>query len=348
MKKIYALTDYKNHFGSKWKASPYRSGYDKSLLKKYFNKYDFEIEFVQYKNITFNDDIWKNKVVIYTSSEEIGLNYKSYIEDIVLGIENSGAHVIPGYSFFRANNNKVCMEILRDQLLGDELSGNRSKIYGTFEELKEDLSQNKINYPCVIKKAAGAMSRGVFIANSEKALEKYAKKISRIPNYFAELKEILRKLKHKDYKAESKYQNKFIIQPFIPNLRNDWKVLVYGDHYYILNRGIKENDFRASGSHYNYKAGSKSEFPIHMLDMVEKIFKKLDVPHLSLDFAYDGEKSYVHEIQAVHFGTSTICFSDDYYTKRNGNWIVEKKQFDQEEEYVWGLVKYFEDHQELF
>lgn len=347
MKKIYALTDYKNHFGSKWKAKPYRSDYDKSLLKKYFNKYGYKIEFINFKDVNFKDK-WNKRILIYTSSEEVGLNYKSYIEDIVLGLERSGAYVIPGFDFLRANNNKVCMEILRDRLLGDELSGNRSKIYGTFEELKEDLSQNKINYPCVIKKSSGAMSRGVFLANSEKELEKYAKKISRSPNYLSELKEIVRRYKYKGYKRESKFQNKFIIQPFIPNLRNDWKVLVYGDHYYILNRGIKENDFRASGSHYNYKAGSKSEFPIHMLDMVEKIFKKLDVPHLSLDFAYDGEKSYVHEIQAVHFGTSTICFSDDYYTKRNGNWIVEKKQFDQEEEYVWGIVNYLEKQQNPF
>ena len=63
MKKIYALTDYKNHFGSKWKANPYRSGYDKELLKKYFHKYGFDLEFFQLSNVDFRDNFWKNKPV---------------------------------------------------------------------------------------------------------------------------------------------------------------------------------------------------------------------------------------------------------------------------------------------
>ena len=36
MNKIYILTDYKNIFGSKHNATPYRSGMNKKLLKKYF------------------------------------------------------------------------------------------------------------------------------------------------------------------------------------------------------------------------------------------------------------------------------------------------------------------------
>ncbi len=347
MNKIYALTDYKNHFGNKWNDHPYRSGFDKPLLKKYFEKYNYKIEFLQFKDVEFNKSLWERKVVIYTSSEEIGLNYKNFIEDIVLGLEHIGAIVIPGFDFLRANNNKVYMEILKDQMLGEELSGNRSKYYGTLDELNDDIKKEKISFPSVIKTAAGAMSRGVFLAKNNEELMKYAKIISRSAHYIHELKEIAKKHKHPGYKMESKYQNKFIIQPFIHNLKNDWKILVYGDHYYILNRGIKSNDFRASGSHYNYKAGSKSEFPEYLLDNVEMIYNKLDVPHISLDFAYDGEKTYVHELQAIHFGTSTIEFCQDYYTKKNNQWVTKPKQLDQEEEYVWGLVKYLEKHPEF-
>ena len=349
MTKIYALTDYKNQFGSKWKSHPYRSGFDKTLLSKYFEKYGYEVEFIQLKDVEFEKSFWEGRVAIYTSSEDVGLNYKSYIEDIVFGLERLGAKVVPAYDFLRANNNKIYMEILREQLLGEKLSGNKSSYYGTLEELMVDVENEKIAYPCVIKKSAGAMSRGVFLAKNKMELIKYAKAISRSPHYLAELKELVRKKKHDGYKAESKYQHKFIIQPFIPKLKNDWKILVYGDHYYILKRGIKSNDFRASGSHHNYKAGSQSEFPVDLLDDVEQIYNKLDIPHLSLDFAYDGSSHYVHEIQAVHFGTSTIELCEDYFTKDSNNkWIAEKKQFDQEEEYVRGLVKYFERHPELF
>lgn len=339
MKKIYALTDYHNNFSSKWKAKPYRSGYDKKLLIKYFIKYGYEIEFIKFQNVEFIPK-WKNRIVIYTSSEEVGLHYESYIEDVILGLEKVGANVLPRFDFLRANNNKVYMEILREQLLCDDFKLDKSLIFGTFEELNNAILNNEIDFPCVIKPASGAMSRGVELAKKSKELLLYAKGSSRTKHFKSEIKEALRSFKHKGYQQESKYQNKFIIQKFIPNLKNDWKVLVYGDHYYILNRGIKKNDFRASGSHCNYKAGSKSEFPLHQLDFIEKIYNKLDIPHLSLDFAFDGKKGYVIEFQAIHFGTSTLEFCDNYYIKRDGKWIVEKQEFDQEEEYVWGIVHY--------
>jgi len=346
MNKIIALTDYKNNFGSKYKAQPYRSGFDKELIKTNFNKRGYEVEFIRMKEVDFNDD-WKNKIVIYTSSEEIGLNYKSFIEDVVFGLERAGAFIIPRYDLLRAHSNKVYMEILRERLLGEKVSGNKSLLYGTLEELIIDIKREKIKYPCVIKASAGAMSRGVFLANNNNELEKSARKLSRSPHYISELKDILRSKKHNGYQMVSKYQNKFIIQKFIPELKNDWKVLVYGNRYYVLNRGIKQNDFRASGSHYNYRAGSKSGITELMLDSIKVIFEKLDVPHLSLDFAFDGKSNIIHEFQAIYFGTSTIDFSDDLFVFENGRWEIQKKKLNLEEEYVWGVVKYLEKHPEL-
>lgn len=348
MRKIYALTDYKGYFGSKWGANPYRSGFDKNLLKVYFNKYGYQIDFIPFKDVTFKSNLWKDNVVLYTSSEDIGLFYKSYIEDIVLGLENVGAYILPRFDFLRANNNKVYMETMRDRILGNDLSGNTSKFYGTFEELFQDIQLDNIHFPCVIKKAEGALSRGVWLINNKKELFKYAKIISRSPQFLSEIKDYVRSLRHTNYKPESRFRNKFIVQQYIPGLKNDWKVLIYGYHYYILNRGIRKNDFRASGSHYNYKGGINSQFPMHMLDMVEKVYKSFNIPHLSLDFAYDGQRGYIHEFQAVYFGTSTTLYCDEYFIKKNGDWITEKKVFDQEEDYVWGLVKYFENHPELF
>ncbi|MCD4664182.1 MAG: hypothetical protein K8R68_02855, partial [Bacteroidales bacterium] len=251
-----------------------------------------------------------------------------------------GAIVLPRFELLRANNNKVYMEIIRESQLCSEFELEKSKIYGTQDELKISIKNDKIEYPCVIKPASGAMSRGVKLVKDSYELLKYARKISRTNHFKSEIKEKLRAFKHAGYQRESKYQNKFIIQKFIPNLKNDWKILVYGNHYYILNRGIKDNDFRASGSHHNYKAGSKSEFPVQMLDFVEKIYNKLDIPHLSLDFAYDSKRGYLIEFQAIHFGTSTLEFCEDYYIKKNDKWLVEKQKFDQEEEYVWSLVHY--------
>jgi len=45
MKKIIALTDYKNIFSSKHNANPYRNGMDKKLLEKYFKENGYKIIF---------------------------------------------------------------------------------------------------------------------------------------------------------------------------------------------------------------------------------------------------------------------------------------------------------------
>lgn len=346
MNKIYALTDYKGYFGSKWKAIPYRSGFNQQDLRTIFNKFHLEVEFIRYQDVIFSKS-WENKIVIYTSSEEAGFYYKSFIEDVVLGLERAGAILLPGFDFLRANNNKVYMEILREQLLDERFEGNVSKGYGTLDELLIDLKKNKIDFPCVIKKAAGAMSRGVFLAKTENELIHNAKKISKTSNLRIVIKELIRAKKHSGYKVESKYQKKFIIQKFIPDLKNDWKILIFGNHYYVLNRGIKQNDFRASGSHYNYKAGSGAELPVNLLDSVRRLYEKLDVPHLSVDFAFDGDNVIIHEFQAVYFGTSTMEFSKDLYSFENGEWEIIKANFTQEEEYVWGIVKYLEAHPNL-
>jgi len=342
MKKIYAITDYKGHFGSKWEAEPYRSGFDRRELTEAFKEHGYQIEYLKPAEICFSDN-WLGRNVIYTSSEEHGYHYKNYLEDCVLSLQMAGANLIPGYSFLRANNNKVFMELLRDRLLGEPLSGTKSFVFGTTEELFDAIENDTIAFPAVIKKSAGAMSRGVFLAKNKDELIRYAKKISKTASFGVQLKEKMRVKKHEGYRPESFYQNKFIVQPFIPDLKNDWKILIFGDHYYILKRGLKEGDFRASGSGKNYKAGLNAEFPESQLDHIKEICQKLDVPMLSLDYAFDGNKGYLLEFQAVYFGTATHTFCDHYFTKEKNGWIHKEKAFSQEEEYVYGIVHYLQN-----
>lgn len=52
-------------------------------------------------------------------------------------------------------------------------------------------------------------------------------------------------------------------------------------------------------------------------------FKKLvNIPNISLDFAYDGKKGYIIEFQGVYFGQSTHDYSQDYYLKENDKWVT--------------------------
>ena len=339
MKTIYLLTDYKGHFGSKHNDFPYRSGMNKELLTKYFKKYNFKTEYIKFSDVDFRKINFCNKYVLYTSSEDIGYYYKSYIEDIVYGLKVAGAKVIPDFKYLRANNNKVFMEILRDQLESEEIRNIRSFHFGALEEAMEN--SDNFHYPVVVKGAEGAMSKNVTLAKNKKSLHKILKKMSRTKNYKEELREIVRKYKYKGYKKESKYRKKFIIQEFIPGLQNDWKILIYGDKYFIFRRLVRENDFRASGSgQKDYHYGSNCKFPDSIFSFAEKIYQLLKVPHLSIDICYKNNIFYLIEFQIIYFGTVGHEKSDIYYYKKNKNYVQKQNNLCLEEEYVNSILKF--------
>jgi len=334
------LTDYQNRFGSKWLASPYRSGYDRRLLAKSFARYGYAVEYKQFSEVFSRWKEWAGEVVLYTSSEEVGNTYKTYVEDIVYGLEEAGAHLLPRAAFLRAHHNKAFMEILRDRLLGEGLTGLQSRSFGTLEELAAALERNEIEVPCVLKPASGAMSSGVTMARTAEEILRQAKQLSRTSHPWHEFKEYVRSRKLPGYRPESRYQAKFIVQPLIPGLDGDWKVLVYGDQYYVLKRHVRPGDFRASGSHVNYLPGGRSGIPDVVLSLVEQVYNKLDVPHLSVDVAFDGSRAYLFEFQAIYFGTSTHNLCEKYFIKQEGQWVLQKKTLDQEGVYAWGVAHY--------
>ena len=341
-KKIIALTDYKNKFGSKHFDNPYRSGMDKEQMKKYFKLFDYEIKFKNFFEISINDNDWQNRNVIYTSSEDIGFHYKSYIEDIILGLEEKGANLIPKYKYLRANNNKVFMEIIRSiNLLNCTLE---AELFGSLKDLL--IKIENIKFPAVLKASEGASGRNVFLVKDRKDLIKKVKKLKNYSHLKEDIRDYFRSMKHKGYIRESIYRNKFIIQEFIPNLKNDWKVYVFGDKYFIFKRPIlKGRGIKASGGGYdNYFYGKDATPPVGVFSFCEKIFKKLNVPHLSLDIAFDGNRFYLIEFQALYFGTAGIPYSKGYFTKKEDNtWMYVEKSCNIEQVYVESIVKYIEN-----
>jgi glutathione synthase/RimK-type ligase-like ATP-grasp enzyme len=342
MKKIFALTDYKNKFGSKHFDIPYRSGFDKTLLKKYLTEYDYTIEFIGLSDI-YNRKIAADTPILYTSSEDDGYHYKSYIEDIVFGLELKGFPVIPGYKYLRANNNKVFMYILYELFQLDP--GIKTFTFGVVQELKEYI--DRLSFPAIIKTAEGASGRGVFLAENPKKLIETAKKIGRTPNFKYEFRDFLRGIRHKNYIRESKHRKKFIVQNFIPNLTNDWKIYIFGDKLYIFYRPIlKGRGIKASGGGYdNYYYGEQANPPEGIFDFALKVFNKLDIPHISMDIAFDGKQFYLLEFQALYFGTAGIPYSEGYYTLHNSNWVFIKNKLDIEKVYIDSIVQYLKKYE---
>jgi len=185
------------------------------------------------------------------------------------------------------------------------------------------------------------MSKGVTMAKSADEALRRAKRLSRTPHLRYELRDYLRSKKYRGYLYESRHQGKFIVQPLIPQLTEDYKVLVYGDQYYVLRRGVRPGDFRASGSHFNYQAGRQSGVPEEVLNFVEKIYNKFSVPHLSVDIVFDGLRPYLIEFQAVYFGTTTHAkFSEEYFIRKAGKWQLEKKTMNQEEVFAYAVAHF--------
>lgn len=340
MRDIVLLTDYKGNIGSRYDAKPYRSGMDNKLLKSYFRMNDFIPSFLPFNEVNINDPSWRNTPVLYSSQEDKGHHYKSYIEDIVFALELAGAHVIPAFKYLRAHDNKVFMELLRNNVGVDSHNELKTFHFGTVEELNR--FDDRISFPVVIKGAVGAMSKNVMLARNKKELYKNAKMISKTHYFSHDLKEIGRKIKYPGYIKESRNRQKFIVQEFIPGLENDWKVLVFGSRIYVLYRGVKENDFRASGSKV-FKFNEDSLIPPGLLDYAQMFFSRLEVPSISLDIVKRKNHFNVVEFQAIYFGTSTHLKSNGYFCNNDGKWKKRLELLDLEKIYVDSIVEFIKN-----
>jgi glutathione synthase/RimK-type ligase-like ATP-grasp enzyme len=336
MRELYILTDYKGNFGSKQKTEWYKNGMDLDLIENLLLKNNFSPKLICFSEIDFATTNFKDKIIIYTSSEDPGYFYKDYIEDIIYGLNCQGAILLPDYKFLRANNNKVFMEILRDIEGLSEIKNIKSKHFGTVEKLIE--KSDKLTFPLVLKSSAGAMSKGVYLARNKKQLKRKAVKIAHTPNWFHTLWEYKNYIKHKGkIKLTSRYRKKFIVQDYVEGLDSDWKVLIYNDKIFTLNRRNRKNDFRASGSGL---FSFKKDPPEGMLDLAKKIYDSFKVPHLSLDIAFNGEEFFLIEFQALYFGTKTLESSPFYFQNIHNKWEIKYDKLVLEEVYIESLCNF--------
>lgn len=334
MKRIFAIVDYKGQFGSKWFSNPYRGGMDVKLLQESFNSYGYQIEFV--RGFEIRPELFRNELVIYTSQEDSGSLYKGYIEDIILALEIAGADTIPQYKFLRAHNNKVFMELLRWEFLPPKYQIN-TRNFGCIEEIIH--SHIDFKYPCVVKSSSGSKSHGVFMAHDKNDLFKNCRRVSRSRQFVSELRDFIRQHRHKHYVKESLHRNKFIVQDLIPDMKNDWKVVVFYDHYYVLKRDNRPHDFRASGSGlFSYVR----QVDCLLLDAAKEILEQFRVPMISLDLAISGQSVFLFEMQFVTFGTSTLEKATHYYAYHNNGWEKLETKLSLEQEYARSIVHYLD------
>lgn len=340
MKPIFLITDYLGRFGTKYGAVPYRSGMDRELLSSLFRSRGLDPHFLKASQVQDMMPAVAGCLFLYTSSEDRGGAYKSYIEDVVLALSSMGAIVIPPYPFLRAHENKVLAELMRRSwgpALGDTLT---SHAYGSYEEMTGDI--HSFTFPVVVKRPAGSRSKAVWLASSPAALRRIARRISRVTRVAADMKDRLRRLRHRGYRPESTHRAAFIVQQFVPGLANDWKVLVLGNSYYALARRNRKNDFRASGSGSFSFTGS---LPAGLLDFAAAAYSHFGVPFLSLDIACSEGTFHLLEVQFIYFGTYIIEHSPFYFVPSpHGGWETVHEVQTVEKAFVDGVVTWMENN----
>lgn len=325
MKKIFLLTDYRDQF---YFSTRYRGAcIDIPKLKNLFKKEGFDLTVKNLHDIDFREENYKNEWVLYQSSEDPGLLYKDYIEDIILALKLQGAKLIPKFDYFRAHHNKIYMELLRDIMNIDEIKNIKSNSFGTLEEyLRSDSC--KSNEKKIIKPGMGTRGRGIMILDNKhnkSAVYKTSRSFT-----FDNFKLWLSKIKTgRDYTPMSNNRKKFTIQNFIEDLEGDHRILAYGDKFYYLYRKNRENDFRASGSG---NLDFKKEPPKGIFDYAQTVYRKFNTPFMSLDIGHKDNKFYLFEFQFLCLGQYTLEKSNFYYKKTDNNWkkVSEKPNLERE------------------
>lgn len=339
-KTILILVDYRNQF---WLKANYKEeNFDLPRLQKEFEKHRYNVEIQGFSQINLKNKNYKNTFVIYQSSEDPNHFYKSYIEDCLLGLKLKGAILIPDFQYFRAHDNKVFMEILRDVNTCTAIKSPISEYFGAFEEyLKSRIFENA--NPKVFKLAAGAQSKNVFLLKSKKDFLKIPQRTSKSINLYYwiidQIKPFLNS-RYPFYVKKSHNRRKFILQNFVPDLDGDFKVLVYGSNYYVLSRKIRPNDFRASGSGlFQYT----KDLPKGLLAYAKKCFEAFNVPFMGLDIAEKGGVFYLIEFQFVHFGNYTLEKSPFHFKYEQEEWHVIDTTVVLEEEFALTVHKYIQN-----
>jgi len=328
-------------------------GIQVGALENYLKEAGFTVKTLKFEDIETTIE-YKDWYVLYASSEDWGLFYKSYIEDILLRLQLSGAILIPGFEYFRAHHNKSFMEGYRNDIADARLKTIHSIIYGGFLSYK-DSNRRPQKFPVVVKPSEGAGASGVTLVQNQKELDKVAKRtagkslknkhdynILKLTHRF--LGKLIRSMLHIKTKRDVGYYrmtstNKFIVQNFIPNLSGDYKVLVFYDKYYCLKRENRRGDFRASGSG-NFSFPENMEDIKMILDFAYISHAAFNSPVSSLDIGFDGGTCHLIEFQFVEFGPYTLQHSKFYWSRHNDIWQRIEETPNLEREYSRAIIKF--------
>jgi glutathione synthase/RimK-type ligase-like ATP-grasp enzyme len=329
-------------------------GIDVEKIKRYMQEImpAASVKIISFENLPESlGDVHANACLFYTSSYDP--SYRKYITNVIFHVSRLRPDIvlIPDLDMLMSFEDKGYQEFLKKRLGIEELKGH---FFGDIADFPKERFRR---FPYVLKMLDGSVSSNVFLVNNHEELEKILKKKTIIPlRYRLKKKWRLYKTKNmpeilakypfavNNYERFFTVRTPFVLQEFVPGLEGDYKVLIFGHKYYVLKRYVRKNDFRASGSgKFEYETPSKE-----LLQYARAVYKKFNVPFISLDIAEKDNEYFLIEYQGIAFGPLTLEDSKGYYstneTINNGSWQFNEETPDLEREYALSVISFIKAH----
>ncbi|MDH5676633.1 MAG: hypothetical protein OEZ06_31235 [Myxococcales bacterium] len=339
-RQLLLLTDYKGEYWVRHRHTALTTVLQ--ALAEHLGGRGYKLRTLPFVALDLRSEAYRELPVLYQSSQDPGLYYKSYIEDMVLGLERAGARLLPRFELFRAHHNKVFMEVLRDLSGLPELQSLRARYFGTYEDLRSEL--HGLSYPAVLKLSERDTSRGVELLRDEGQARQVAEKLSRSFDLGDARHNLEHKLRRDGVRPHSFHRRKLIVQDFVPGLDHDYKIVTMADRFFVMKRPAPGGDFRASGSRIERQF--PTELPEGLLDFTEKVFRHFDTPFASIDVMHDGARFYLGEIQFLRFGTGPIHRNPRHFIRQggDGSWTCIEGRRQWEAELAHGIATHLDRH----
>lgn len=308
------------------------SSMDVNKIKEYIEYEGFVVKLVDYNYLILNIERIKNKIIIYTSSQRS--EHKSYIEDIMYYL-NGDNKLIPSFESLKSHENKG-FQTLMSKKYGLNLLD--SKYYCDSKDIDSELI-----FPLVYKDVDGASSRGVSIVNDFEMIERKSFDFMKLDLNFVKKnlkKYIFKKRYNASWERYLEYGRKrFVLQRFVESLEFDFKVLIFGDKFFVLKRHVASGDFRASGSGMHTSEVDDKELFL-VLDEANRFKDKYKSHIYSLDICIENGNPFIIEFQFTHVGPITLTQSNFYHKKIDGKWIKINGESDLELDFSKAIVSY--------
>jgi len=335
-KRILIVCDYQGYFHQQLTT---QTSLDWKLIAASLCDRGYHVQTCRYHQLASAETFCplQDTVVIYTSSQLP--EYKTFIDSVVYLLATEGAELVPSYQLFRCHNDKVMQELFLRRV---GIPRPKSYIFGSTEELRQ--YAEKLQFPMVLKLPGGFGSCNVFKVTSighcvQVLTQAYEDSCQTSRRWTRPLRVVSRLLHPARAFGAQTVIGRFVLQEFVPCAEVDWKVLVFGDHYYALRRKVRPSDFRASGSGLREFARP----PDSLLEFAYMCYQRVASPWLSLDIIPTGDSYLLAEFQATHFGPYTQVYAELYYKRdEHGKWHATYKDKSLEEEYVHGIVYYLD------